>query len=57
MDRGTDIARRSPRTHAKHLLRWAGVVFDGRPEQGVPHFVHRMRGTSVECFFAQVHAP
>lgn len=57
MDRGTDIARRSPRTHAKHLLRWAGVVFDGRPEQGIPHFVHRMRGTSVECFFAQVHAP
>ncbi|MER5900836.1 hypothetical protein ABT150_12150 [Streptomyces mirabilis] len=29
MDRGTDIARRSPRTHAEHLVRWAGV-----PESG-----------------------
>ncbi|SFG96499.1 hypothetical protein SAMN02787118_13521 [Streptomyces mirabilis] len=57
MDRGTDIARRSPCTHAKHLLRWAGVVFGGRPEQGIPHSAHRMRGTTAECFFAQVHAP
>ncbi|MFE4748811.1 hypothetical protein ACFRIB_00700 [Streptomyces mirabilis] len=24
MDRGTDIARRSPRTHAERLVRWAG---------------------------------
>ncbi|MGW4980470.1 hypothetical protein [Streptomyces mirabilis] len=30
MDRGTDIARRSPRTHAEHLVRWAGVPCEGR---------------------------
>ncbi|MEN1889360.1 hypothetical protein [Streptomyces mirabilis] len=57
MDRGTDIARRSPHTHAKHLVRWAGVVFDGRLELAIPYSVHRMRGTTVECFCAEVHAP
>jgi hypothetical protein len=46
-----------PRTHAKHLVRWAGVVFGGRLELAIPHSVHRMRGTTVECFFAEVHAP
>ncbi|MGW1504977.1 hypothetical protein ACWCQW_41995 [Streptomyces mirabilis] len=52
MDRGTDIARRSPRTQAKHLVRWAGVVFGGRPELAIPHSVQRMRGMTAECFFA-----
>ncbi|WP_329531323.1 hypothetical protein OG568_11035 [Streptomyces sp. NBC_01450] len=57
MDRGTDIARRSPRGAAKHLVRWARVVCDGRPEGGIPYFVHRMRGTTAACFFAEAHAP
>jgi hypothetical protein len=57
MDRGTDIGLPSPRAPAKHLVRWARVVCEGRPEGGIPYFVHPMRGTTAACFFAEAHAP